>query len=277
MTQEDGQNPQNPADRPLVTFDTNIIYSLRNNEPDAPAIRQLLTLNCMGVITVNVTLSTALEKQRPNAKLSMQDYAAWLQEQGIAIADIFSGPRTVGFHVRGDPPNMTTFDGRFERMLNERIHNIFFPNIPFSWYEYREQECERRSIQGIRRQALIELDALRWGGYIPPTRHAPMQPPTPALNTLAMAEQEDLRVLQEELHEEWANKKNDALGFYAHLTRAAHTTHPEYSVFVTNDGNFHRRTKLVELRQLGFRGEILRPAEAVTFLLKVTGVSLEAA
>lgn len=62
------------------------------------------------------------------------------------------------------------------------------------------------------------------------------------------------------------NKKNDALGFYNHITQAAYTTHPEYAVFVTNDGNFRKMTKLAALRQIGFRGEILPPAKAVTFL-----------
>ncbi len=52
--------PQNPVDRPLVTFDTNIVLILRNKEPDVSTIRQLLALSHAGVITINVTLSTAL-------------------------------------------------------------------------------------------------------------------------------------------------------------------------------------------------------------------------
>ena len=101
-----------------------------------------------------------------------------------------------------------------------------------------------------------------------------MQPPTPALDTLEQAEREELRALCEQLHWEWANKKNDALGFYNHLTQAAHTTYPERSVFVTNDRNFRKKTKLAELRKLGFRGEILLPAAAVAFICKVTGAPL---
>lgn len=274
MTQAKDQSPSNPADRPLVTFDTNIVYALRNNESDAPAIRQLLALNRAGVITVNVTLSTALEKQRPDEKLRMHEYTTWLQEQGIAIGNIFSGPRAVGFHVVGTPDTMTTFDGRLERMLNERIHSIFFSGMPFSWVEYRDREYKGLCIVGAKREALLELEAARWDQYIPPTAQAPAQRPTPILDTLEQAEREELYTLLGNLHWEWVNKKNDALGFYDHLTQAVHTTHPEYAVFVTNDGNFHKKTKLAELRKLGFRGEILRPAAAVGFILKVTGASL---
>lgn len=78
MEQAKDQGPQNPADRPLVTFDANIVYALRNNEPGAPPIRQLLALNRAGVITINVTLSTALEEQCPDEQLEMHEYAAWL-------------------------------------------------------------------------------------------------------------------------------------------------------------------------------------------------------
>src|SRR2546428_381703 len=53
MEQAKDQGPQNPADRPLVTFDANIVYALRNNESDILPVRQLLTLNRAGVITIN--------------------------------------------------------------------------------------------------------------------------------------------------------------------------------------------------------------------------------
>ena len=273
MERAKDQGPQNPADRPLVTFDTNIIYALRNNEPDALPTRQLLAFNRAGVITINVTLSTALEEQRPDEQLEMHEYAAWLQEQGIAIDNSFTSSRTIGFYVPGTPPYTITYDVRLERALNERIHQILFPNIPFSWVEYLDQECARGGIVGTKREALIELD--RQDMYIPYSPQAPTQLPTPALDALEQTEREEVRVLWTRLHRRWMNAKNDALGFYNHLTQAAHTTHPAYAVFVTNDGNFRKPTKLAALRQLGFRGEILPPAEAVAFICTVTGASLE--
>jgi len=268
-----GQLPPNPADRPLVTFDTNVVLALRNNEPDAQPARQLLAFNRAGIITVNITLSTALEKQRSVEKWKMHEYTAWLQEQGIAPGNIFTSSRTIGFYVPGTPLNTITFDVQLELALNERIHQILFPDIPFAWFKYRDQECARHDIVGIKREALIELDSQDM--YIPYSPQAPAQLPTPALDALEESERKEVQDLYERLRRRWMNKKNDALGFYNHLTQAAHTTHPEYAVFVTNDGNFRKQTKLKALRHLGFRGEILPPAEAVAYICKVTGTSLE--
>jgi hypothetical protein len=261
------------VDRPLVTFDTNIILILRNNEPDASTVRQIIALSHADVITINVTLSTALEEQRPNEQIEMHEYAVWLQEQGIAPGNNFTGPRSIGFYVPGTPPNTITFDVQLERALNERIHQILFPNIPFSWVEYLNQECDRGDIVGTKREALIELD--RQEMFISYSPQASTQLPNSALYALEQSEREEVRNLYKRLHRRWMNVKNDALGFYAHLTQAAYTTHPEYAVFITNDGNFRKKTKLAALRHLGFRGEILPPAEAVAFIFKVTGASLE--
>jgi hypothetical protein len=60
----------------------------------------------------------------------------------------------------------------------------------------------------------------------------------------------------------------------SHITNAIHTTHPERAVFVTNDGNFFKQTKVAALRELNLPGRILRPADAVAFLCSVTDVSL---
>lgn len=264
VDQEAYHTLDNPADRPLVTFDTNIVIALRNNEVDALPARQLLALNRAGAITVNVTVSTALEEQRPGEQQEMHEYSAWLQEHGITLGNIFTHPRTVGFRLPGDPPNTTTFDPRLEIALNMRIHTILFPNIPFHWIEYRDQECALLGIGDTQRAALLELDRQRL--YIPFSPQAPAQLPTSALNALGQLEREEVRELHKRLHRRWMNVKNDALGLYNHLSLAGYTTHPEYAVFVTNDHNFLRKTKITALRALGFPGEILRPAAAVAFL-----------
>ncbi len=172
------------------------------------------------------------------------------------------------------PPNTIYFDHELELGLYERVHQILFPNIPSWWYDYRDQECTRLDIVGTRRKALAELDALSLGRYIPPTPQAPQRQPTPALDTLEQTEQEALRATLNRLIKTWMNAKNDSMGLYNHLTRAVNTTYPERAVFVTSDHNFRKLTKLSALRQLGFRGEILPPAEAVAFILKITGTSL---
>lgn len=131
MEQVDDQSPSNLADRPLVTFDNNVVIPLRNNDSDAQPARQILALSRAGVITAATTVSTALEKQRPDQKLEMHEYVAWLQEQGFSPGYIFTGPRTVGFHVPGISSDTITFDPRLEIAFNVHVHQILFSTIPF--------------------------------------------------------------------------------------------------------------------------------------------------
>lgn len=270
MEQAQDQRPSNPADRPLVTFDNNVVISLRNNDSDADLARRLLALSRAGVIIAATTLSTALEEQRPGQDLTMHDYAVWLEAQGFARGYIFFGPRTIGFRLPGDPLNTIILDGRLERNLVARVHQILFPEVSFNWYEYRDQAYERLGIVGTGREALLELESLEFP-YIPPSPQALQQRPTPTLDTVGAAERAELQAIYKSVSRKWMNKKNDALGLYNHMTQAVNTAHPEHAVFVTNDGNFYKETKLPALRQLGFPGEILRLAQAVDFIYQVKG------
>ena len=269
VDQEEYRSQDNLVDRPLVTFDANIVIALRNDEANAQPARHLLALNHAGVVTVNVTLSTALEEQRPDEEQEMHEYAAWLQEQGIAPGNIFTYPLTIGFQLPGDLPGTTTFSPLLENDFNRRIHTILFPNIPFSWVEYYDQQLMLLDIQDTRQKALIELN--RQNMYLPIfSPQAPAQLPTPVFDSLEQAEQEEVRRLYKQLHQRWMNAKNDALGLYNHLSQAAHTTYPEQAVFVTNDRNFLKQTRTDALRKLHFPGKILRPTEAIAFLHTLT-------
>ncbi len=245
---------------------------LRNNDSEAQPARQLLALSRARMIPAATTLRTALEKQGPDQLLKMHEYAVWLQEQGVIPGCIFNSSRSVGFHVPSTPTN-TIFGIQLEIAFNARDEHILFRSFPFDWYEYRDREYKRLGIIGTRREALCWLESLRCGPYIPPFPLVPARRPTPILDTLDETEQDELWAICEDLFRKWMNKKNDALGLCAHITQAFHTTHPQQAVFVTSDGNFHKENKLAALRNLGFPGEILRPAGAVTFICKVTGAS----
>src|SRR5262245_45453378 len=89
---------RNPQDLPLVTLDNNAFIALRGNESTAPAVGDLIKLNSAGLICINVTVSTALEAQRPDELVEWQDhFIAWLESLGIRRSNIFTGPRSVGF------------------------------------------------------------------------------------------------------------------------------------------------------------------------------------
>jgi hypothetical protein len=139
----------------LVTFDNNVLIDLRKDiEPTATYARQLLDFNREGKITVSTTISTMLEKQRAGEEMSIQEYIAWLQKIGFASEHIFIGPRTVAFNEQG----VITWDIEREFALNQCIHYAMFPNIPFHWREYLDQQCTKLGIVGTRKEALIELD-----------------------------------------------------------------------------------------------------------------------
>jgi hypothetical protein len=247
----------------LVTFDNNILIDLRKDrDPIASYARQLLDFNREGKIIVATTISTMLEKQRMGEEMSIQELIAWLQE--IGFTRDFMGPRTIAFNVQGA---IIWGDIGLEMALNQCIHYAMFPNIPFYWHDYLDQQCRKLDIVGTRKEALIELDNKK-SPYIPRSPQVPQQRPTPALDTLEQDEQEKLSVIYKELSSKWMNKKNDALGLYNHLTNAVHTTYPEQSIFVTCDNHFHN--KIAPIRRCGFRGEILRPADAVAFIERVT-------
>jgi hypothetical protein len=252
-----------PASRPLVTLDTNALIALRHEEPAAPAVRELLDMNRAGLITILVTLSTGLERQRAADPVDWwPDYIERLESLGIEKGNIFSSARTVGFATPG-APNTITFDPCMESAFNHRIHAILFPTLPFSLQDYLAQEAEK---QGIPLRAMAEYNAAETYIYIPPTPQSPTRRPTPTSDALNPEQQERVRVLHARCVRVWDNAKGDALGLHAHITHVWHTTRRELSVFVTSDRNFLKPAKIAAIRALGFPGQILPPAEAVTFL-----------
>lgn len=275
MEEIDVTPPQrNPADRPFVTLDANVIMALKNHEPMEGPARQILALNNAGLIVINVTLSTLLENQRPDTRMDMQAYIAWLENLGIERANIFTHPRTIGFIIPGTEANTITFDFHLELDLNMRIHQCLFPAIPFRWHDYLAQECTKLKLTEVQGRALAELQRSQNGFYIPPNPQAPPRPPTPTWDALDAEQQEYLQSWLKKWQRTWHNAKNDALGLYNHLTNAVHTAHPELAVFVTNDANFYKESRRAAFKRYHFPGEILRPPEAVAFLHKIVGEPL---
>jgi hypothetical protein len=133
----------------LVTLDNNILIDLRNNiDPVATYARQLLNFNREGQITLATTLSTMLERQPPGQERSVEELLTWLEEIGIAREHNFKGPQTVAFNVQG----VFTWGTGRELALNQCLHYAMFPQIPFYWRDYLDQECAKRGIVGTRRE-----------------------------------------------------------------------------------------------------------------------------
>jgi hypothetical protein len=79
---------KNQADLPLVTLDNNVLIALRGNEPDTHAAQVLLELNRLGLICLNVTMSTAMEAQRPGEHVEWSEAIARIERLGIPRENI---------------------------------------------------------------------------------------------------------------------------------------------------------------------------------------------
>lgn len=256
----------NPADLPLVTLDNNAVVAVRDSDSNAPAVNELLRLNRAGQIVINVTFSTALEAGPGGKYRDTQQYVLWLESLGILRRNIFTHSRTLGF-VDPSDPGVISFDSGRETQEMMHLHHIMFPQIPFLWNESRDVRCARA---GLPPMAMAEYELAQDPYYIPLTPRHPPQPPTPRYDALTPDEQTQIQDLYVRIKRKWHNAKNDSLGLYAHLTTAAETMHPEWSVFVTSDeDDFLKPTKLRQIRAMGFRSGILRPVEAVAFLRTV--------
>jgi hypothetical protein len=257
-------DPQHdPAELPLVTLDNSVLIALRDDDTDAPAVRQILDMNRAGLIVANVTAMTGLEAQREDHQQEWHEYIAWIESQGIARAQSSTHPRSIPFVTPG-APDVATYSGQWETANAEHLQRILFPNIPFMWRDYLTQGCKERGLTDTQHQAVLELDELLFGHQRMPPR------PTPVADTLSTAEREELTSFLKRRNKKWMNAGCDREGLRIHISLALHTRHPERAVFVTSDDHFHGRTKLEALHALNFPGQILRPAEAVAFLKTIS-------
>jgi hypothetical protein len=244
-------------DRPYITFDSNMLISVRNDEKGtanenekktADLTHELLGFNRAGIITVSVTLTSLLELTY-GGRMSPQELIEWLMGLGVTQA-------------RGTRP----LDQGL--MLNHRLQEILSPSIPFHLNEHIIQECKKLGITSTKREAINEiyLDDV-YPFYIPPSVDAPRSRPTPYLDTLEESEKEELSRLYKGWQKAWRRGKWDTLALYEHITNAVYAPHPEHSIFVTNDlADFIREGKLEAIRRCGFSGKILSPEDAIAFI-----------
>jgi hypothetical protein len=251
-------------DLPYVTFDSNMLISVLNNEKGvandnekkiAALTHKLLGFNHASVITVSVTLTSLLELTY-GGRMDQQELTSWLMELGIAQENIYRGTR----HL----------DQGFA--LNRRLQEILSPSIPFYLDEHIVQECQKLGIVGAKLEAMNEiyLDDVH-PFYIPPSADASRNRPTPYLDALDESGKEELFELYKRLEKGWRRGKWDSLALYEHITNAVYAPHPEHSIFVTNDlADFIKEGKLEAIRGCGFSGKILNPEDAIDFIRGMT-------
>jgi hypothetical protein len=99
----------------------------------------LLEMNRTGLICINITMSTAMEVQRPAEHVEWSEAIVRLERLGISRDNIFTASRSIGF-VLSNLPDIAYFDPQLELQLTVRIHEILWPNIEFTWPEYRHKK-----------------------------------------------------------------------------------------------------------------------------------------
>lgn len=239
---------------------------------------KLFALQRAGAIRLMVTVSTILEYQRPGEEVDVRALDARLKALGLDSEAIFTHPRPMPFSTPSEP-NTTTFGADLEMRLHQAVHEILFrgrtepdaKNVDFSWYAYRDRECQRRGITGSDHAAIAALDYMRMH------RGWQLMPHMPALDGTTPEKRAELSAIVEGMHRTWMNAKNDAEGLYIHANHAVYTTVSQHAVFVTSDMNFkrwnntHKQTNWERVKALGFPGHILEPAEAYEYYQKLAG------
>lgn len=257
-----------PHAQPVVTLDSNCLYSFRYNQQGAHEISELVRLNREGSIDLKVTVASALEARSSDLrKPPLRDWQPWLQEQGMAASSIFVHATNIAFRTT-DAPDAVTYDHWHEMRLRDAIHDILFPNDGAKWwFDYRDQACARLAITEQRIEAILELDNQRLMGNPSPSPIYPHGRPTPALDALSLSERQELETILWRIRKKWMNHMCDVEIVFIHISRALESRCPERAVLVTRDGDdILKPTKVEQIKRLGYSGQILDPTDAVTFL-----------
>jgi hypothetical protein len=264
-------------DRPLATLDYNVLLSYKKvmsgapdcmpkDEADAQALDVLLTLNRQGLIRLMVSTMAMIENRRGDEELDLVALTEWLVSLGLDRSDVLTHPESMAFSVP-EAPGVATYGPHLEMEFSHAVHAILFEgkvepgarNINFRWYDYRDQECERRGIVAFDREALVALDFLRMNrGWDPPPRQ-------PILGLLAPEKRSALQAALNAMRRTWINAACDVEHVIIHVAHVQRTLVPHHAVFVTSDRNFTRQGKWDKLKALGFPGHIMAPAEALAY------------
>jgi hypothetical protein len=258
--------------RPVVTLDSNCLFSVRYGQQGSIEISELLRLNQTGAIDLKVAVASALEAPPSDPqKPPLRDWQLWLEEQGIDASSIFVHAANIAFRT-ADAPDAFTYDHWREMRLRDALHNILFPHDGARrWFDFRDLACARMAITGQRAEAILELDAQRLMGNPSPSPIYPHGRPTPSLDAMTSNERKELENIYQRIHKKWLNRACDVEIVFIHISRALESRCPERAVLVTRDSDdILKPAKVKQINRLGYPGLILDPTDAVTILRATT-------
>lgn len=122
-----------------VTLDRNCIIALENDEPEAPALRQLVAFHNVGKISLRVTAISIAERERKGAPPQyIEEFKQRIEAIGLGTIEIFPTLAYLGLAIVGWCYPAGEETAVFER----KIHEILFPTTEFSYTDY----CKRLGI-----------------------------------------------------------------------------------------------------------------------------------
>jgi len=240
-----------------VTLDHNSIIALEHPDepqqrPIAEAIRELKRYHDAGYIALKITSSTMLENPRPGEEdLDVAELIGHYQKLGLGSVELFRGPHVLSFtdgkgHLCASPA--------LEQWFLRNVHMLLHPTIDFDLRAYCRRYCKEHGLDG---QDAIQVATIIGSRWLPLDAFA------------AQAEAEHLQATRpdlvrhaERIRKKWHNAKSDALGLCTHASWGG-------AIFVTNDGDFHRKNH-DELERLT-NGQIVRPREAIAVVQRTIG------
>lgn len=191
-------------------MDSNCLIALEKTKGESNAIRRLVGLHDIGLMTICVPFSVALERQQNGEYLvNCRPFEERAQELCRRAFEFLYPPLILDFSFVG----RSVYAGEQSRALMRNLHRILFSQHEFAW-----TDCARS--HGLDPHEAFEGQHREW--------------------------------------HKWRNRVCDTLAIWCHL-------HYSCDCFVTDDGNFHKKSKKPALIGFGARS-ILYPEDAAHFI-----------
>lgn len=125
--------------RTSFTLDTNCVIAVADERPEAQAVRDLAHAHALGKASVALVAISASERQQDGTTLaSFTEFKDRLTSLDLGHLDLLKPLAYFGIGYF----EWCLFSGEESIALEQRIHEILFPAIPFRWPDY----CDMRGI-----------------------------------------------------------------------------------------------------------------------------------
>lgn len=120
------------------TLDSNCVYAIEEERPEAPALQELVAAHRNGIADVALVAITASERQRLQPLESFGEFSERVKKLGLGSMEMLKPM----FYW-----DVTFWDFSFEpddawKDAETDIHQILFPSVEFHWSDY----CAKRGI-----------------------------------------------------------------------------------------------------------------------------------